>query len=141
MGHTSQATNYKQARQFMKPKKPIRRPHQQSTNWVPPQHQGKLFPSRGQAGRGNGQQNYNNRKPLREPKLRREGSQTQIRREGSHTQIRREENHTQIRREGSQTQIRREGSQTQIRREWTAELQQQKATQGTKTKKRGQSNT
>jgi len=115
-GHTSQATNYKQARQFMKPKKPIRRPHQQSTNWVPPQHQGKLFP-RGQAGRGNGQQNYNNRKPLREPKLRREGSQTQIRREGSQTQIRREGSQTQIRREGSHTQIRREENHTQIRRE------------------------
>jgi len=144
-GPTSQATNYKQARQFMKPKKPIRRPHQQSTNWVPPQHQGKLFP-RGQAGRGNGQQNYNTRKPLREPKIRREGSQTQIRREGSQTQIRREGSQTLSRREGSQTQIRREESQTQIRREGDqtqirreSNQKQRESSQRQKRKENGQS--
>merc|ERR1711874_251730 len=98
--------------------KPIRRPNQQSTNWIPPQ-QGKLFPrgppslhglqKTGPAGRGTQQQNYTTRKPLREPNLRREGSQTQIRTEGSQTQIRREGSQTQIRREGSQAKLRREG--------------------------------
>jgi len=120
--------NYRNTRSFAKPKKNIRRPNQQSINWVPPMN-GKQPARNGsfhhgeKAGRGEqkghwGQwEQHGNKKPYREPKLKREGSQASIRRENSKSQLKREKSQTQLRREGSQGQIRKENNQQHSKKE------------------------